>query len=473
MTIAQYLLKLSVSLCIIYIFYALILRRLTFYTWNRWYLLGYSILAFYIPFININGFLQQTEWSDNRVIQFIPVVEDYTVTSPDKAILPEHSFNYASWMLIVFSAGVVVLLIRLLLQYISFRRIRSISRPLVNNKIRIYQVNKSIIPFSFGNEIFINPHQHTEEELEEIIRHELVHVQQKHTADILWAELFCVLNWYNPFAWLLRKAIRQNLEFIADHKVLESGIGRKEYQYLLLKVVGVPHISITHQFNFSSLKNRIVMMNKGKSRRLQLSRFLFLFPLLMALLVAFRSGETAAAAGYNSRGNLVADTSIVYIVNGVVQPNEVNPFQKLSPRTIVSLNVLKPDQATAKYGDMGKNGVVLITTDTTPGERRFMFTAEQMRPVMEKAQRDHILYIGIINALTFAEDTGNLLVKADGNEIAREPDGSYSIKTKQPGPVAVALYRKDANGTLTLLNTLQYTGKFLPPPDQLIRLMMN
>jgi Zn-dependent protease with chaperone function len=75
----------------------------------------------------------------------------------------------------------------------------------------IYQVNENIIPFSFGNSIFINRQLHSEDELREIIRHEFVHVKQKHTADILWAELLCMLNWYNPFAWALKNAMRQNL----------------------------------------------------------------------------------------------------------------------------------------------------------------------------------------------------------------------------------------------------------------------
>ena len=136
--------------------------------------------------------------------------------------------------------------------------------------------------------VFINSNLHTEDELREIVRHEFVHVRQKHTIDIIWAELLCIINWYNPFAWLLKRSIRQNLEFIADNKVVENGIDKKQYQYLLLKVIGNNQYSIATKFNFSSLKKRIAMMNKTKSARLQVGRFLFLVPVLAIILLAFR-----------------------------------------------------------------------------------------------------------------------------------------------------------------------------------------
>src|SRR5258706_503603 len=159
----------------------------------------------------------------------------------------------------------------------------------LNNDVKLYQVSQSIIPFSFGNSIFINQQLHSDDDLQEIVRHEFVHVRQGHTLDIIWAELLCVINWYNPFVWLIRKAIRQNLEFIADNKVLQTGLDKKQYQYLLLKVTGNNHFSIASQFNFSSLKKRIAMMNKMKSAKMHLLKFLFILPVAVVMLVAFRN----------------------------------------------------------------------------------------------------------------------------------------------------------------------------------------
>jgi hypothetical protein len=282
--IAEYLLKLSLSLTVVYLFYITVLRRLTFYNWNRWYLMGYSVLAFFIPFINISPVLQKGALDQHQVIQLIPFY-DFS----NHVAVQDAGFYWWSFLLLGALAGILLMGIRFVVRYISYYRIRRSAELLVDVGVKVYHVDKSIIPFSFGNAIFINRRLHEEEDLRQIIHHEFIHVKQKHTFDIMWAELLCMLNWYNPFAWLIRKAVRQNLEFIADHKVLENGIDKKHYQYLLLKVTGAAHFSITQQFNFSSLKKRIIMMNRSRSAKIQLTRFMFLFPLLSIMLLAFRS----------------------------------------------------------------------------------------------------------------------------------------------------------------------------------------
>ena len=281
-----YLLKLSISLGVVFLFYHFVLRRLTFYTWNRWYLIGYSLLCFFLPFIDISLVLEGSEIKNSPVVNWVPVLGEQIVLRNDEQSIGLNGRDYA---LLVLLAGVVAMLIRLGIQLYSIRRMRNRSSLISQDGIRIYQVDAPIIPFSFGDSIFINQHQHSLEELEEIIRHEFVHVKQKHSVDIIWGELLCLLNWYNPFAWLLKKSIRQNLEFIADRHVLEQGMDRKQYQYLLLKVIGNNHFSIANQFNFSSLKKRIAMMNKLRSAKFHLVKFMFVLPLVSVMLLAFRN----------------------------------------------------------------------------------------------------------------------------------------------------------------------------------------
>ena len=309
----QYLVKLSISLAVVWLFYQFILRRLTFYNSNRWYLLGYTLFSFFIPFINVSPIIGNNSGSKNDLIQLIPSVHQYTIALEEASHcpIPIWSTQYDKWDWTAFALmiGAVILLFRFIIRYISFIRIRHRSELISDEGIKIYQVNKEIIPFSFGNAVFINRNQHSEEELQEIVRHEFVHVRQNHTIDIIWAELLCILNWYNPFAWLLKRSIRQNLEFIADNKVIENGINKKEYQYLLLKVIGNSQFCIATQFNFSSLKKRIAMMNKTKSAKLQVGRFLFLFPVLAIILLAFRkSFNDSTNAKINSPVVVFTDT---------------------------------------------------------------------------------------------------------------------------------------------------------------------
>lgn len=280
-----YILKVSLSLGVVFLFYHLVLRRLTFYNWNRWYLMGYSVLCFFLPFIDISIALEQSAIKDNAVITWVPVLGQNFINEPEESVTLG-AWDYAGLVLIT---GILIMLIRFCIQLWSIRRMRRNAVLLSEDGMRLYQVDAAIIPFSFGDSIFINKDQHNIHELEEIIRHEFVHVKQKHSVDIIWGELLCLFNWYNPFAWLLKKAIRQNLEFIADRHVLEQGMDRKQYQYLLLKVIGNNHFSIANQFNFSSLKKRIAMMNKLRTARFHLVKFLFILPLVSVLLLAFRN----------------------------------------------------------------------------------------------------------------------------------------------------------------------------------------
>ena len=313
-----YLLKLSVSLGVVFLFYQLVLRRLTFYNWNRWYLLGYALLSFFIPFIDITNAIKKDQLTTNSILQWIPVL--YTNKASD---LVTHESGFTVWGIIsiFIAAGVLIMLVRLLVQLFSFRKMMRNAELISNEDINIYQVNESIIPFSFGNAVFINKKLHTQEELEEIIRHEFVHVKQRHSVDIILSEILCLLNWYNPFAWMLRSAIRQNLEFVADNKVLQNGINKKQYQYMLLKVIGNDQFSIAQKFNFSSLKKRIAMMNKNKSTKMHLLRFLFLLPVLALILVSFRKeiGDTLTGKNkqFSSQQRNASDT-----IPAVMEPND-------------------------------------------------------------------------------------------------------------------------------------------------------
>ena len=123
-----YLIKLSISLAVVWLFYQFILRRLTFYNSNRWFLLGYTLLSFYIPFINISPILEKSEMSPNGFIQLIPSVNHYTAALEEasQCPVPIWSTNYDKWDLMVFAFITVagVFLLRFIVRYLSFLRIR-------------------------------------------------------------------------------------------------------------------------------------------------------------------------------------------------------------------------------------------------------------------------------------------------------------------------------------------------------------
>ena len=287
-TLLLYILKLSCSLSIVWLFYRIFLHNLTFYNLNRWYLLGYALLSFLIPFINIGAIDREDPAIQPLIVQYIPVIGEGQVVRALTATRSSSAWSWPAAALVLIGLGALLLLVRFGVRCMSLRRMRKRAELLEDGLVKIYRVRDRISPFSFGNAIYINTSQHSEKEREEIILHEYVHIRQRHTADILFAELLTIFNWYNPFAWLIRYSIRQNLEFIADRQVVENGFDKKDYQYHLLKVVGQAQYRLANNFNFSSLKKRIAMMNKMRSARVQLLKFLFILPLLAVLLVAFR-----------------------------------------------------------------------------------------------------------------------------------------------------------------------------------------
>ncbi len=294
----EFLLKASLGLTFVYLFYYLVLSRHTFYTWNRWYLRVFIWGAFIIPCIDISPAIQTSNLGQTSVVQMVPSVSavSRTITNYKPiavvAPIPEAApqvVNYWSIISYIFLAGIIVLLIRFGLQILSFIRIKRRARIIYFEGITIHQLDEDIIPFSFWNSIFMNTSKLDNDEIREIILHELVHIEQKHSVDIIWAELLCVFNWFNPFVWLISRAIRQNLEYIADKAVLDQGVEAKSYQYLLLKAIGIPKLRVANQFNFSSLKKRIVMMNKANSGTIHLAKFVFVLPLVAVTLLMCRN----------------------------------------------------------------------------------------------------------------------------------------------------------------------------------------
>ena len=357
----MYLIKFSASIAVVYLFYKFVLRRLTFYNANRLYLIGYCLLSFFIPFINIEPIVHIKTFNEMQVINFIPVIENNIVINKNYLQKNANSFtiNYWDILLIILAFGSLIMIARLLIQFLSLQKIKRNATIINDGKTNIYHVDKNIIPFSFGNSIYVNQHLHSEKEMEDIILHEYVHVKQKHTLDILLAEFICIINWYNPFAWFIRHSIRQNLEFIADNDVLKKGIDKKNYQYHLLKIIGVPQYRIANSFNFSSLKKRITMMNKLKSAKLNLVKFLFILPLIAVLLIAFRDKYAGVFENISNKKSQLSSSSLIDSISNFSTINNKNTKENFSDKSEKVLPVVRSDAKETAYNK----------TDTIPGNK--------------------------------------------------------------------------------------------------------
>ncbi|GAA4433353.1 hypothetical protein GCM10023188_22690 [Pontibacter saemangeumensis] len=361
-----YLLKANVALALFYMAYHVALRRLTFYHLNRLFLVFGILFAALYPLIDVSGLFRQHQELASTYMGTLPAWVTATAA-------PAHAPALDPWDIPLFGfwLGTGIMAIRLLLQLVSLHRIHAASAPGNHKGIGFRRTRHITQAFSFWQTIYLNPAQHSPEELESILRHEQVHVTGWHTLDVLLAEWSTVFYWFNPGAWLLKNAVKENLEFIADQHVVRTGMDRKAYQYLLLKVVGAPEPAIATQFNFLQLKKRIAMMNKKQSSLLHVARYAVLVPLVAApLLFAACSEEgaetaspadTAAAAKEQGATQASAlDTTAIYYIDGKEATSEA--VEQLDPEEIHSVNVLKGESATKVFVDRAANGVIAVTT---------------------------------------------------------------------------------------------------------------
>ncbi|HVX28780.1 MAG TPA: M56 family metallopeptidase [Parafilimonas sp.] len=291
-SLLEYMLKISAVYAAAYIFYWLVLSRLTNYKSNRFYLLFTALFAFVIPMLRIDLFINQQTISNSSFINHIPAIN---ITGAEY-VPAESSISFSTIFLSVFTMGSIICLLHFIIQLLSFKKVTANAK-LVSTvfNINIYHLDIDIMPFSFGNAVYVNQTKHSSAELDDIIKHESVHAHQQHTTDVILAEIICILNWYNPFVWLMKKAIKQNLEYLADDTVLKYGADKKSYQYLLLKVTGYSPLQIVSSLKFSSLKQRIFMMNKTRTSRKHLLKLLFVLPVIVFMMLAFRNTNTMAS----------------------------------------------------------------------------------------------------------------------------------------------------------------------------------
>lgn len=291
--IYAYITKLAICLALGYMFYLLLLRRMTWYAWNRYYLLFLPLAALALPALPLA--LPSSLPALNAAF-FVTGSQPAAagIAASAGAVTQGPGLNLPVMLLVLLCAGAVFFLLRLLFRVYFLYRTRRMARLVNAGDVKLYHLPGCTAPFSFYNAIYLDTTRYDASELESILQHELVHVTQKHTLDVLVAECICIVQWFNPAAWMLKHAIKQNLEFIADDQVLQKGINRKGYQYLLLKVSGAMPHSLATNLLFPSLKERISMMNKDRSGKKQLLKYLCIIPLACLLVFAFgtRTGSS-------------------------------------------------------------------------------------------------------------------------------------------------------------------------------------
>ena len=272
-----YCFQVALTLTAVFISYKLFLSKDTFHALNRAAILSGVTLSFLLPLVKLPKFL--TFEAESEISE--TVFELGTVIVSGDFV---NSISYTDVLTYIILIGASVFFLKLLVSTASI--ILKVAR---NRKIKIEQGTELIVsesvksPISWLKYIFINSADYRDNP-REILTHEMAHIHYRHSIDLIFIDLLCCLQWFNPVIWLFRKELRSVHEFQADAAVVNSGINAKNYQILLIKkAAGRNWSSVVSSLNHSNLKNRIAMMSKKSSKS---AAFKVLLPIAVTACLA-------------------------------------------------------------------------------------------------------------------------------------------------------------------------------------------
>ena len=285
-TLFIYLLKSSGLIAVFYLAYHFLVRKETFFDGNRWFLLAGLFTSLLLPlyFIKKIVFVERPKYSMADLIAYSQKTP--VLITENNAV---EAFDWIQFLCLGYILVAFLLVSKIVLSLISLYRMLYQQQVIKKEQFKLVNLNQNIAPFSFFNYIVVNPNLYSSEELQSILLHEKIHSQEKHSIDVLIAKTFCIVFWFNPFVWLYKKAIIQNLEYIADQKAMQQLEDKKSYQRALLKVVSNQNcLSITNNFYQSLIKKRIVMLNKNQSNKRNSLKYALIIPALIGFVLLFQ-----------------------------------------------------------------------------------------------------------------------------------------------------------------------------------------
>jgi TonB family protein len=299
-----YILKSSVCLVVFYLFYRLLLSRETFHRFNRVALLSILLLSCLLPLVEVTV-EEQTEVHQTMMTleQWLMLADMMNTADATDLQVEEVTVTWIQVALLVYLAGILLFALRngySLLKLgglLKFGRKENLSKYIdEGEKVTLIVHDRDIAPFSWMKYIVISK-KDLDENGREILIHELAHIQNRHSWDLLVADICIFFQWFNPASWLLKQELQNIHEYEADETVIEKGVDAKQYQLLLIKkAVGTRLYSMANSFNHGKLKKRITMMLKEKSNPWAKLKYLYILPVAAIAVTAFARPEISETA---------------------------------------------------------------------------------------------------------------------------------------------------------------------------------
>lgn len=292
-TFFVYLIKVSVCILFYELFYRLFLRGETFHRLNRIVLLMSLVLSLLLPLFDVSGWFANVGQDRALPLTELTVsLQELVVERRTAALLDHNGMTMSVLFFGIYLTGMVLLLLKNLIVFVYlYRLLKRCRREQTADGQVYYRCPKQVGPFSWLGRVVLSPADDGAL-INCILAHERAHVLLGHSLDLMFIELFLCFQWFNPAAWWLKKDLKLVHEYEADRYVLSSGFDACTYQLLLIKKsVGPKLYNMVHSFNNYSLKKRITMMMKRKSRFWTQVKSLYVLPLGGFVLFLFACAD--------------------------------------------------------------------------------------------------------------------------------------------------------------------------------------
>ena len=314
-----------------YIPYMLILRKESFFHFNRILLVCIMLLSLILPLCDFHSLsIENNPIQEGMTTISMPVVMNESTPN----ITVAKGFNWVAVVLYIYLIGIIATILWKTIQISQLYR--TIHKGVLwkdkQNGITIYCHAQDIAPFSWFNTIVISENDY-QNNANEILCHEIGHIRHYHSLDILLVNIIETIQWWNPFSWLIASSLRDVHEYEADNEVRTSGVNIREYQFLLIrKAVGSSSYAFANGFNHSLLKKRITMMLRSKSNPWMRTKALYIIPVSTIAVSVFATPEL------NNRVDTLAEKVETIIENKGTNNSSID---QVSEKGIASVDNIK------------------------------------------------------------------------------------------------------------------------------------
>ncbi len=370
----NYILESGISLGIFSIIYFFFLRKETFFRTNRIFLLSALLFSILLPLLRFQVYPSKSVMlPEVTVMPYSNLLESISIYSSSVSGTIVSAISTQQWIVGVYLLGFLFFTVLFVFRLIQLKKLIRLGESVVENGIKYVKINREISTFSFLNYVFVSDDFESRNGWEKMLQHEMEHVSQGHTYDVLVLEILTIFQWFNPLFWLLKRSIKENHEFLADNAVISNSGNAMDYKQLLLGQAVGEQLVIANNFNYSLIKNRIKMISRIKSSKLANIKLISGVLVALALTVVFACEQKKSfEEEKNKTENIVS-----------LKLNEEEIKLEGHPESIEQLKKILASAPNIELKDQGEGGISILQKTKDVDDEVVVVSLDKAKPTLE------------------------------------------------------------------------------------------